>query len=223
MKIQSSLLAFAATAIVGSATADKRKRVFKIYSPEEIQATEEATATRSLFKEEWPPKTPPKEQKPKSMSMSMTLSPARAPVQEEILYMAMDAYDYDYSGEAEIAFGEYDYDYYEDTQEEADYTAYLSLTVQGKLNKLSTYCPYGHGGLKDASPATVDKIETAADVNKDQVLSLTEYQGLPQITVMYCNTKAAVAATKESSGDAKSGKGAGGRKRKRVSRGNMKY
>ena len=289
--------------MVGSATADKRKRVFKIYSPEEIQATEEATATRSLQKQKeiWLPKTPPKEQKPKSMSMSMTLSPARAPVpvvqcpneyvdgniygykagdevsvpngdgtsiiykcrgypgftlcngdrysptntetlcngkecwpqawtkvgtficEEEFSYMivsdGMDEYEYSYMDE---------YDYYDDydPQEEVDYMAYLSLTVRGKLNKLSAYCPHGHGqgGLKVANAATVDKIETAADVNNDQVLSLTEYQGLPQIVFEYCNTKEAVtvAATKESSGDAKSGKGAGGRKRERV-RGNMKY
>ena len=131
----------------------------------------------------------------------------------------------EFDGLSYITFDEYDY--YDDPQDEVDYMSYLSLTVRGKLNKLSAYCPHGYGGLKVANAATVDKIENAADVNNDQVLSLTEYQSLPQIVVKYCNTKAAVAvavaATKESSGDAKSGKGAGGRKRKRVSRGNMKY
>ena len=82
MKIQSSLLILAA--MVGSATAaNKRKRVFKIYSREEIRAAEEAT--RSLQKQD---NKPAKDEKPvveadavpAVQSMSMTLSPSGAPV-----------------------------------------------------------------------------------------------------------------------------------------------
>ena len=81
MKIQSSLLILAA--MVGSATAaNKRKRVFKIYSREEIRAAEEAT--RSLQKQDKPAKNekPVMEADavPAVQSMSMTLSPSGAPV-----------------------------------------------------------------------------------------------------------------------------------------------
>ncbi|KAL7500715.1 hypothetical protein ACHAWT_008699 [Skeletonema menzelii] len=73
MKIQSSLLILAA--IAGSATAaKKRKRVFKIYSREEIRAAE---ATRSLQGTDSEiQETVPAVQ---SMSMSMTLSPSGSP------------------------------------------------------------------------------------------------------------------------------------------------
>ncbi len=71
MKIQSSLLVLAA--MVGSATAaNKRKRVFKIYSREEIQAAEQAT--RSLQKEQGPGKDKEeakKETMVEAISMSM--------------------------------------------------------------------------------------------------------------------------------------------------------
>ncbi|KAL7500714.1 hypothetical protein ACHAWT_008698 [Skeletonema menzelii] len=88
MKIQSSLLILAA--IAGSATAaNTRKRVFKIYSREEIQAAE---ATRSLQKEKDQgggniKGEPPVEPVPvvQSMSMSMTLSPSGSPVLEETI------------------------------------------------------------------------------------------------------------------------------------------
>lgn len=81
MKIQSSLLILAA--MVGSATAaNKRKRVFKIYSREEIRAAEEAT--RSLQKEDKPAKNEKPVVEaiavPAVQSMSMTLSPSGAPV-----------------------------------------------------------------------------------------------------------------------------------------------
>eukprot|EP00985_Skeletonema_marinoi_P001903 scaffold773_cov140-Skeletonema_marinoi.AAC.8 len=76
MKIQSSLLVCAA--MVGSATAaNKRKRVFKIYSREEIQAAE---ATRSL--QGGDDKTD--ETAPAVMSMSMTLSPSGSPTDASI-------------------------------------------------------------------------------------------------------------------------------------------
>lgn len=97
----------------------------------------------------------------------------------------------------------------EDSQEEdGDYMTYLSLTVEGKLHKLSAHC---HGSSKLASPVTVYNIENDADVNKDQVLSLTEYQGMPQVVAEYCTTE-----TAEAKGSGKSGKGGTGeRKRKR--------
>jgi len=76
MKIQSSLLFLAA--MVGSATAaNKRKRVFKIYSREEIQA---ADGTRSL--QGGDDKTD--EAVPAVMSMSMTLSPSGSPTDASI-------------------------------------------------------------------------------------------------------------------------------------------
>ena len=77
MKLQSSLLILAAVA--GSATAaNKRKRVFKIYSREEIQAAE---GRRSLQggKNEKNPKPEP-EVLPEVESMSMTLAPVATPV-----------------------------------------------------------------------------------------------------------------------------------------------
>ena len=71
MKIQ-SLLVLAAT--VGSATAaNKRKRVFKIYSREEIQAAERGT--RSLQGGD----DLETDAEPVAMSMSMELSPTMAP------------------------------------------------------------------------------------------------------------------------------------------------
>eukprot|EP00986_Skeletonema_menzelii_P004126 scaffold1371_cov132-Skeletonema_menzelii.AAC.7 len=85
----------------------------------------------------------------------------------------------------------------EDSQEEedGDYMTYLSLTLLSKL----------------VSPVTVYNIENDADVNKDQVLSLTEYQGMPQVVAEYCTTE-----TAEAKGSGKSGKGGTGeRKRKR--------
>eukprot|EP00984_Skeletonema_dohrnii_P014913 scaffold6371_cov86-Skeletonema_dohrnii-CCMP3373.AAC.2 len=83
MKIQSSLLVLAA--MVGSATAaNKRKRVFKIYSREEIQAAE---ATRSLQggggKNQ--DKDPEPAMTPAVMSMSMTLSPSGSPIDVETI------------------------------------------------------------------------------------------------------------------------------------------
>mmetsp|Transcript_14543 Transcript_14543/g.20632 ORF Transcript_14543/g.20632 Transcript_14543/m.20632 type:complete len:221 (-) Transcript_14543:169-831(-) len=73
MKIQSSLLILAAMA--GSATAaNKRKRVFKIYSREEIQAAEQVT--RSLQKDQGGGKDKDKDKKesvPVAMSMSMPI------------------------------------------------------------------------------------------------------------------------------------------------------
>eukprot|EP00985_Skeletonema_marinoi_P001904 scaffold773_cov140-Skeletonema_marinoi.AAC.9 len=85
MKIQSSLLVLAA--MVGSATAaNKRKRVFKIYSREEIQAAE---ATRSLQggggkNQGGNNKDPAPEVVPAVMSMSMTLSPSGSPTDASI-------------------------------------------------------------------------------------------------------------------------------------------
>jgi len=85
MKIQSSLLVLAA--MVGSATAaNKRKRVFKIYSREEIQAAE---ATRSLQggggkNQGGNNKDPAPEAVPAVMSMSMTLSPSGSPTDASI-------------------------------------------------------------------------------------------------------------------------------------------
>eukprot|EP00984_Skeletonema_dohrnii_P014914 scaffold6371_cov86-Skeletonema_dohrnii-CCMP3373.AAC.3 len=76
MKIQSSLLVCAA--MVGSATAaNKRKRVFKIYSREEIQA---ADGTRSLQGGD----DETEEAVPAVMSMSMTLSPSGSPTDASI-------------------------------------------------------------------------------------------------------------------------------------------
>mmetsp|Transcript_21774 Transcript_21774/g.32970 ORF Transcript_21774/g.32970 Transcript_21774/m.32970 type:complete len:240 (-) Transcript_21774:179-898(-) len=86
MKIQSSLLVLAA--MVGSATAaNKRKRVFKIYSREEIQAAE---ATRSLQggggkNQGGNNKDPAPEAVPAVMSMSMTLSPSGSPIDVETI------------------------------------------------------------------------------------------------------------------------------------------
>mmetsp|Transcript_32382 Transcript_32382/g.47733 ORF Transcript_32382/g.47733 Transcript_32382/m.47733 type:complete len:231 (-) Transcript_32382:150-842(-) len=77
MKIQSSLLVLAA--MVGSATAaNKRKRVFKIYSREEIQA---ADGTRSLQGGD----DETEEAVPAVMSMSMTLSPSGSPIDVETI------------------------------------------------------------------------------------------------------------------------------------------
>lgn len=88
MKIQSSLLILAA--MVGSATAaNKRKRVFKIYSPEDIASAE----GRVLQKDQ---NDKPTNQKPGknpepvvAMSMSMTMSPSGSPSAGPVTEMSM--------------------------------------------------------------------------------------------------------------------------------------
>lgn len=92
---------------------------------------------------------------------------------------------------------------------------YLYLTVAGKLRKLSDdYCP---DGLQSPTPTTISNIETAADVNDDHILSLDEFEGMPDIVAKYCKMMAE--ANGRANGSAKSGKGGKkgeGAKRKRM-------
>ena len=117
-----------------------------------------------------------------------------------------NAYDFDDDYVQPIAYDD-TYGDDDDSQEDEEYMAYISLTVVGKLHKLSDdYCPEG---LKSPSPATISSIESAANVNHDYVLSPIEYEGMPEIAAKYCKKAGAEAGGNGKSGKKDRGRGAG--------------